>query len=1038
MKKRLPPIEQWASMVGLMLVLIAIAGCAGPTRAVPRESASPTAGFAATLREGWRLQSSATVSDGGAAISTPGYSSDNWHPISVPASVLAGLVQSGVYAEDWLFMGDNLRKVHADDFAVPWWYRTEFGLPAGESGKHVWLRLEGINYRANVWLNGVRIATDKTVVGPFRRFELDITDHIRYDAPNALAIEVTRPVVVTDEMQNADISQGDLTITYTDWNPEPPDNNMGILNDVVVSTSGPVVVRHPLVISKVDQPSLDAAHLTVVADVTNGSASPVSGTLDGTIGDVTFSQDVAVPAGQTRKVTFPFSEYPQLNISNPRLWWPWNYGTPNLYTLALSFTADGQTSDRLTTQFGIREITAKLAPSSPYAAIKAVDGNLDTRWASRGPGAEWLSVDLGESRTIGKVVLSWAGAYASAYEIRVSSDAASWTTVAVEKSGHGRTALRTFPATRARYVQVAATAARGKYYSLKELGVYAPGGGQNLALNHPAWASSVAYPLDNTAGNMAKTAVFFINGKRFQVRGSAFAPDMLQRRDPTRQETEFRYYRDANVNTIRLEGKFEDDNFFKLADRYGIMVIAGWMCCDVWQDPGTWSSEKRTVATESLKTQMRNLRIHPSLLVWLNGSDMPPSVGAYEPFVGDPTVERKYLGIEKSLHWPNPILSSASSFPSKVSGRSGVKMEGPYNWEPPIYWETDDKNGGAWNFSTEIGSTSSGVPPYESIVRFIPKGDLWPQNSVSAYHDNNYAIPTTETDKRYGPSRSLAEFATKSQMLAYEANRAMLEAYGLNKYGASGVIQWMGTDGWPSFVYDGLFDYYLRPSGGYYGTKLALEPLHVMYSYASHSIAVLNSTLDTYSDLTVRAQVYNLDATERYGNARTVRSVGPDSAIRVFTLPSLAGLTRTYFLRLTMKDSAGRVVSLNTYWLSTKPDTLDWKRADWWHTPQLKYADLTGVNRLPPVKITSTQTTVDQGDRRDETVTVTNESSSIAFFVRLRILKGPEGEELLPILWQDNYLTLLPGESREVKANYAIANLGGTSPVVAVDAWNNR
>jgi exo-1,4-beta-D-glucosaminidase len=401
-------------------------------------------------------------------------------------------------------------------------------------------------------------------------------------------------------------------------------------------------------------------------------------------------------------------------------------------------------------------------------------------------------------------------------------------------------------------------------------------------------------------------------------------------------------------------------------------------------------------------------------------------------------VERQYLQIEKEMQWPNPILSSASSFPSKVSGPSGVKMEGPYNWEPPIYWETDDRNGGAWNFSTEIGSTSDGVPPYESIVRFIPRGSRWPPNAQWAYHNNNGEIPTTETDRRYGPSASLAEFATKSQMLAYEGNRAMLEAYGLNKYSASGVIQWMGTDGWPSFVYDGLFDYYLRPSGGYYGTKLALEPLHVMYSYASHGIAVLNSTLRTYSNLTVSAQVFNLDATEKYSNKATLRSVGPDSATRVFTLPSPAGLTRTYFLRLTMKDGAGRAISLNTYWLSTKPDTLDWQKANWWHTPQATYADLTGVNRLPPVKVTATATVVDRGQWRHQVVTVTNNGSAIAFFVRLRILKGPGGAEVLPAFWQDNYLTLLPGERREVKVSYAIADLDGTRPVVAVDVWNNR
>jgi Exo-beta-D-glucosaminidase Ig-fold domain/F5/8 type C domain/Glycosyl hydrolase 2 galactose-binding domain-like/Glycosyl hydrolases family 2/Mannosidase Ig/CBM-like domain len=1036
MRGRSIPVRRAAAIAGVALVIAAIGGCGGPGHPSSGTAAS-IAGYQATLRQGWRLQSSAHIPDGGATVSTPGYACSDWHAISVPASVLAGLVQSGVYTDQWLFMGDDLTKVPAREFAVPWWYRTEFTLPAAENGHHVWLSLEGINYRADVWLNGARIATGKTIVGPFRRFDLDVTGQVRYGAPNALAIEVARPVVVTDAMENPHFGRGDLTISYTDWNPEPPDNNMGILNDVVISTSGPVVVRHPLVVSKVD-PSLDAAHLTVVADVTNASAGPVSGTVRGAIGTVSFSQDVTVQAGRTTTVTFSPGGYPQLNISHPRLWWPWNYGTPNLYTLDLSFTVDGQTSDRLSTRFGIRQVTCKLAPCSPYEASRAVDGSVETRWASRTAGTQWLRVDLGRSRVIGKVMVRWGSGYATACAVQVSDDAASWRTVCDEADGAGKAAIFTFPATRARFVRLVVTAAHSASYFLRELGVYAPDGSRDLALDRPARASSVAYPAGNTARNTAKTAVFFVNGKRFQVRGTAFAPDMLQRRDPVKQEEEISYFRDANVNTIRLEGKFEDDNFFQLADRFGIMVIAGWMCCDPWQDPGTWTAGKRAVAMGSLETKLRELRIHPSVLVWLNGSDIPPSVGAYPPFVGDPSVEREYLRIERRLQWPNPILSSASSFPSKVTGRSGVKMEGPYNWEPPIYWETDVKNGGAWNSATEIGSTSCGVPPYDSIVNFIPKDDLWPQTPVWAYHDNGYPVPMTETDRRYGRSRSLAEFATRSQMLSYEANRAMLEAYGLDRYDASGVIQWMGNASWPGFVYDALFDYYLRPSGGYYGTKLALEPLHVMYSYASRSVAVLNSTLDTYRDLAVSAQVYDLDATERYSHTARLRSVGPDSATRVFTLPPLAGLSRTHFLRLTMKGADGRVVSINTYWLSTRPETLDWKRADWWHTPQLKYADLTGVNRLPPVKLDVTESAADRGDRRVETVTVTNQSRAIAFFVRLRILKGAGGEELLPVLWQDNYLTLLPGESRQVTADYAVADLHGTTPVVAVDAWNNR
>ncbi len=168
---------------------------------------------------------------------------------------------------------------------------------------------------------------------------------------------------------------------------------------------------------------------------------------------------------------------------------------------------------------------------------------------------------------------------------------------------------------------------------------------------------------------------------------------------------------------------------------------------------------------------MYRLRNHPSVLVWLNGSDETPA----------PAVEKSYLEIERDLSWPNPVLGSAAETVSEVSGPSGVKMAGPYEWVPPIYWETDRKRlGGAWGFATEICPGPS-IPTLESLSKFIPPDELWPISKSWLYHcgQNEFAtldIFTDALNRRYGASDSAEEYSAKAQLAAYEAHRAMFEA----------------------------------------------------------------------------------------------------------------------------------------------------------------------------------------------------------------------------------------------------------------------
>src|SRR5260221_10774292 len=313
------------------------------------------------------------------------------------------------------------------------------------------------------------------------------------------------------------------------------------------------------------------------------------------------------------------------------------------------------------------------------------------------------------------------------------------------------------------------------------------------------------------------------------------------------------------------------------------------------------------------------------MLTWLNGSDMPPR---------DKTVEADWLAIEADLKWPNPTVASANESVSKVSGHTGVKMAGPYDWVPPSYWEQDStKYGGAWSFATEI-SPGPSIPPYESLIKFIPKDSLSNNSADWLYHCGTTQFGNTNIfndalDNRYGKSSNIKEYIAKAQVQNYEGHRAMMEAYGLKKYhSATGVVQWMLGNPWPSIIWH-TYDYYLYPAGTYFGMKKSLEPLHVMYSYKSNSVNIINSLLPNFKGLKVKADIYNLDGTKKF--TKTVTSeVGGDGTKACFPIPAINGLSSTYFLRLELKDPEGKIQSINWYWLSGKSDELNWKKSTWY------------------------------------------------------------------------------------------------------------
>jgi len=520
--------------------------------------------------------------------------------------------------------------------------------------------------------------------------------------------------------------------------------------------------------------------------------------------------------------------------------------------------------------------------------------------------------------------------------------------------------------------------------------------------------------------------LYKINGEPILIRGAGYSPDLFLRRTPEWQERHFKYVMDMNLNSIRLEGKFEDDQFFELGDQYGILLMPGICCCDAWQHWGKWTTETLTIAKNSMDSQLKRLRRHTSNLVFLYSSDeLPPA-----------NVENLYLTSIKANYWPNPTLSSASDRTSSITGPTGVKMSGPYSWVPPIYWLQDTSSyGGAYGFLTEGGPGENPLS-MSSFPLTFKQSEYWPINNVWNYHcgagfgnfgNLNYYTPSLVA--RYGNPTSAEDYISKSELMAYEGHKAMFEAYGRNKYTSTGVIQWMLNNAFPEMIWH-LYDYYFNPSPTYFATKSACEKLHIMYSYTDKSIWIVNSVHFTTfpGPLTATISVYTIDSDQVFNHSLTVPNVPPDSSTKIYSIPNISGLSKTYFLRLALTDSSNKDISINTYWLSTVEDVLDWSASNWFRTPCKSFADFTLLKSMPAVTLQMTST----NSEGQTLVNVSNPSNKIAFFVRISITNQAD-VDVWPCFYETNYFTLLPGESlNNIKVTYDSPD----NVKVTVSCWN--
>jgi exo-1,4-beta-D-glucosaminidase len=837
------------------------------------------------LGSGWQVQAAAAVKEPGEAIAGPGFDAAGWYPASLPATVMAVLMANGVYKD--IFFAKNLETIPEAQFKGPWWYRHEFDLPKAAPFTTARLIFEGINYRANIFLNGEKIAAADQTFGAFRVFDLNVSD-LAVTGRNYLAVEVLPPL------------PGEPTIGFVDWNPKPPDRNMGIFRPVKVKLSGPVSLDHPFVSSQVDTRTLKEAKLTVTAQLTNYGDQEAKGTVRGEIGTITFSQPYALKPGASAEVTFTPERFPQLAVPEPRLWWPAGMGDPELYDLHIAALVDDAASDAQGMRFGIRQV----------------------------------------------------GDYLNA-------------------QGH-----------------------RG----------------------------------------------YTVNGRQVLIRGGGWVDDLLLREDEKNLEAQVRYTQHMNLNTIRMEGIWgSSQKIFDLCDRYGILLMVGWSCQWEWEDylgkpqesemyGAAKTPEDMDLLAAYFHDQVLWLRRHPSIYVWVVGSDKLPW----------PEMEKRYRRDLPLLDPSRPLLTSCKTWTSEVSGSSAVKMNGPYDYVTPNYWYVDKENGGAFGFNTETGPGPQ-PPPLESLKKMIPADRLWPINDVWDFHcaRNEFAKMDRYMlgfNQRYGPARDAADFAFRAQACNYEGMRAMFEAFAANRPLSTGIIQWMHNAAWPKLFWQ-FYDYFLMPTGAFYGARQANRPQTLIYNYGDKGIYLANQSLQDLPGLQAAICAYDIRGKLRF--SKTIAMDAPANASRkVFDLPKIKKLGMTWFLDLQLRDGAGNLLTDNFYWLSAKPDVLDYGKSEWFYTPCKEWADLTALNGLPPAAVQADYSLADRGAEKEITVTLRNPGRQVAFFIELSVRGENSGRTIVPVFWEDNYVSLLPGTSKTIRATFAAADLAGEKPVFSFRGWN--
>ena len=503
--------------------------------------------------------------------------------------------------------------------------------------------------------------------------------------------------------------------------------------------------------------------------------------------------------------------------------------------------------------------------------------------------------------------------------------------------------------------------------------------------------------------------VFLLNGSKILLKGAGWTDEVNLRDTHESLDAQMEHILNMGLNCIRFENIWGKDQYiYDLCDKYGLMALVGWSCQWEWENYcglpeykhfGCINDEKSMkLAARYFHDQVKWLRNHPSVIGWMTGSDRIPN----------PELEKEYLRIYAELDY-RPYINSAKAMTSTISGKSGTKMEGPYDYVGPDYWYYDTEAGGAFGFNTETG-VGANWPQIETIKGMIPEDQLWPLGkeyskycTTSSSAMNSTRQLESAVNAQYGEASGIEEFTRKAHALDYDATRAMFEAFRCNLPNTTGIIQWMLNSACPSLYWQ-LYDNNLTPTASYYGVKKACAPIQLIFNYKDYKVYAVN---ESAKDKEIKATVKVYDAQSNLiVEAADYYKTKKRKPQQVFNLDSLRG--RDIFVALSIKHGAD-----NFYCIPARMTTYKYEKTNWYITPAEQYADMRFVTNMPQAAVSYKVNESVDNIGKLWTVTITNDSDYISYQNVLKLVR-PDGSLLEPAIWSDNFVTVLPHSEKVV------------------------
>jgi hypothetical protein len=486
----------------------------------------------------------------------------------------------------------------------------------------------------------------------------------------------------------------------------------------------------------------------------------------------------------------------------------------------------------------------------------------------------------------------------------------------------------------------------------------------------------------------------WVNGKRFTARGGNWGfPESMLRYRKREYDIAVRYHRDMHFTMIRnWVGMTGDDEFWEACDKYGILVWQDFWLANPWDGP---DPDDNTMFLDNAKDFLLRIRNHPSIGLYCGRNE------GYPP-------EEIDRGLRQLIKKYDPEITYISSSADDV-----VSGHGPYRAMPIKYYFAER--------ATPMLHSEMGMPnimTLESLQETIPDSALWPQGRIWGVHDycakgaQNAISFNRFVDEKYGGADNVKEWVTLAQFVNYDGYRAMFEAQSRHRMG---LLLWMSHPAWPSLTWQ-TYDYYFEPTAAYFGCKKASEPLHIQWNALTDSVEAVNYSGRDAGALTARIEIINMDGKVKMTKEKDLE-LPEDAVVYVAAVPKPADITPVYFIRLTLSKGE-KVLSRNFYLRGTKE------------------GDLTAIRTMDKATVTATTTRQGEDDHWLLTTTLTNTSQTPALMVRLKVVRNSSGDRILPVLYSDNYIALMPGESHTVTMEVNKADCRGEEPEVRIEGFN--